>query len=617
MLETEGDRYRLFTRRAALLGGAQALLVAGLAGRMYYLSIVQGQQYKVLADENRLSLRFIAPMRGRILDRFGEPIASNRQDLRVAIIPEQAKSVEAALDALAKIIPLSEGEKQLVLRKARRQRSFLPVVVRENLSWEEFAALNVESPNLPGVQPAAGTSRFYPDGPLFAHVVGHVGAVSEKDLSDDPVLQLPGFKLGKNGIERTFDTQLRGAAGTRRVEVNARGRVIREVARHESRTGEDVRLTLHAPLQRFVAERMGEESAAAIVLDVEKGDVLALVSTPAFDPNEFSIGISQENWRALTGDPRLPLINKAMSGQYPPGSTFKAIVALAALKAGVVTASDTFFCNRKFPYGDNVFHCWKPGGHGHVDLVRSLKDSCDIYYYNLAQRLGIDAIADMARRFGLGETYDVPIPGQASGLVPDAAWKRRALGRGWLGGETLNVSIGQGYLLTTPLQLAVMTARLATGRAIRPRLNVDETPVFAEDLGIPEQHLALVRKGLAQVVNDPTGTAFRSRLKGEGMSMAGKTGTAQVRRISKAERESGVIDNADLAWRERDHALFIAYGPVEKPRYAVSVIVEHGGGGSSVAAPIARDIMEKAFQLDPIGQRGADLAALGDDGVGG
>lgn len=613
MLETEGDRYRLFTRRAALLGGVQGLLLSGLVGRMYYLSIVQGQQYKVLADENRLSLRFIAPLRGRILDRFGKELATNRQDLRVAIIPEHVGDVEAALRALANVIELSESQIHLAKRIASRQRSFLPVLVKDNMSWDEFSRVNVKSPSLPGVQPLAGTSRFYPDKTAFAHVVGHVGSVSDKDKGDDPALQLPGFKVGKLGIERTFDAELRGAVGTRRVEVNARGRIVRDVARQESQPGHDVKLTLDAELQRIAAARLGEESASTIVMDLTQGDIMALVSTPAFDPNEFSTGISHENWKALTGDPRLPLTNKAIGGQYPPGSTFKMIVALAALKAGVVTPQETIFCNGKHPYGGNVFHCWKPGGHGHVDLEGSIRHSCDIYYYNMAERLGVQAIADMARQFGLGSRFDLPIPGQKAGLVPDPEWKRRVYGRSWLGGETLNMSIGQGSLLATPLQLAVLAGRLATGKALVPRILDDATVIPALPLPIPKSHLDLVREGMVNVVNKVDGTAFKARIRKEGQSMAGKSGTSQVRRISKAERETGVLDNDELAWRERDHAIFIAYGPVIKPRYAVSVLVEHGGGGSSVAAPIVRDILSAALDLDPMAKSKADVAVAADD----
>ncbi|MFZ5610374.1 MAG: penicillin-binding protein 2 [Pseudomonadota bacterium] len=611
MLETEGDRYRLFTRRAALLGGLQLLGFSALAARMYYLTIVQGQQYKMLADENRLSLRFIAPMRGRILDRFGEELATNRQDLRVTIIPEQTEDIEATLDALGRILAVSAQEREAVLRQARRQRGFVPVLVRGNLSWEEFARVNVESAELAGVQPAAGTSRYYPDGPAFAHVLGHVGAVSEKELGDDPVLQLPGFKVGKNGVEKNFDAMLRGSAGTRRVEVNASGRIVREVARQDSEAGADLALTLCAPLQRFAARRLGAESASVVTLDAVTGDILTFASTPAFDPNEFSVGISRASWQTLTQDPRKPLIDKALSGQYPPGSTFKMMVALAALEAGVIDPAEKIYCSGKYAYGDNVFHCWRPHGHGYVDMVRSLSHSCDIYYYQVAERVGAAAIAAMARRFGLGEAFEVPLPGQASGLVPDPAWKRRAMGRGWVGGETLILGIGQGYLLATPLQLAVMAARLANGAAaVTPRLLMAGAPLPPKPLGIKPAHLAVVRRGMVEVVNEPTGTAFAARIREPGLSMAGKTGSAQVRRISKAERDTRVLKNEERPWQERDHALFVAYGPVEAPRYAISVIVEHGGGGASVAAPIARDILAETLKHDPSRRAGADMAAV-------
>lgn len=612
-MEIESDRHRRFTRRALMLGGLQALLAAGLVGRMYDLSIVKGQKFAVLADENRLSLRLIAPRRGRILDRFGEEIAGNRQDLRVVLVPEQVQDLDETLALLGQWVGLKDGDRARILKQIARQRAFVPVTVAENLDWETFARVNVESPRLSGVQPAAGLSRYYPDGAAFAHVVGHVGAVSESDLDDDPVLQLPGFKIGKAGVEQALEDRLRGAAGTSRIEVNALGRVIREVARQESQPGGDVRLSLSAALQRRITARMGEESASAVVIDVQYGDILALASMPAFDPNAFSVGISRDYWRSLLADPRTPLVNKCVGGLYPPGSTFKMVVALAALEAGVADPAEEFYCSGRMRLGDRFFHCWKHRGHGAVDMHRSLVESCDIYYYHLALRVGAEPIARMANRLGLGQGFDLPLLGVRDGLVPTPGWKRAVHGTPWTGGETLNLSIGQGYLLTTPLQLAVMTARLASGRAVEPQLVAGQGRFLPPALDIAPQHLALMRKAMDDTVNDQHGTAYAARIKTPERAMAGKTGTAQVRRISLAERETGVLKNEDLPWRERDHALYVGYANVEAPRYAVAVVVEHGGGGASAAAPLGRDILDWVQQLDPLGVQRGDVADAGVD----
>ena len=606
-MESEGERYRLYSRRAALLGGFQALVFTTLMGRMYYLGVVESGQYKVLAENNRASLRLIAPERGEILDRMGRRIATNRKDFRVFLIPEEAVDPEKTLASLGEIIELSESSLRRIRRQIKRQRDFLPVTVAENLSWREFARINVESVKLPGVQPDAGETRFYPDGPLASQVVGYVGPVDENEINQAPVFQLPGFKVGKSGLERSFEKDLRGQAGSRTVEVNAYGRVIRELTRQDGRAGDTLVLTLDLELQRHVVDLLGEESAAAIVMDIETGDILVKASTPSFNPNDFNLGISRENWNALIKDPRKPLVNKCLQGQYPPGSTFKMVVALAALEAGVVAVGDEVTCNGEYEFGDRVFHCWKKQGHGSLALVDAIAQSCDIYFYDLAQKVGIERIAAMARRFGFGQTYELGIPGQADGLVPTKGWKLAISGVPWQIGETLNVAIGQGALLATPLQMAVMAARLANGRAVVPRLvhsvgeETTEIPEF-ENIGIRRSHMRLIQRSMEKVL-EFKGTAFASRLEGDGLSMAGKTGTSQVRRITKAERDAGLKTLKNRPWRERDHALFMAYSPTDKPRYALSLIIEHGGGGSSVAAPLAREIMRRTLEIDPGSRR--------------
>lgn len=604
--DSENDRAQSFTRRTFLLAGAQGLLMAGLLGRLYYLAVVQNPQYRTLAEENRLSLRLIAPVRGDILDRNGYALATNRKDYQVHLIPEAARDVRTTLASLGQIIHVSDADIERIKNKIARQPDFVPVTVAENLSWDTFSRVNVEMPDLPGVIPVEDESRYYPEGEVASHVIGYVGVADVEEVRAEPILQLPGFRIGKQGFEKSFDQQLRGQAGTSRVEVNAYGKMVREVARQDGRPGQPVTLTLDLELQRFATGRLGAESATAVVMDVHSGDVLAAASTPGFDPNEFTLGLSRDKWNQLLKDPKHPLVNKVVAGQYPPGSTFKMVVALAALEAGVIDPQETVYCSGKIRLGDSTFHCWEHKGHGRVAFVEGISRSCDVYFYEIAKRTGIEKIAAMARRFGFGSAFDIGLTGrQAKGLVPTPEWKWATQGEPWHLGETLIAGIGQGALLATPLQMAVMTARLANGaQAVTPRFvyavgnEVAPAPAFG-GMNLNPRHLALVRQGMAGVLQ-PGGTAYGSRLSFEGMEMAGKTGSSQVRRITQAQREAGLVDQMELPWKDRHHALFVAYAPVDEPRYALSVVVEHGGGGARTAAPIARDIMRKTLELDPM-----------------
>jgi penicillin-binding protein 2 len=606
-MKRDGNTQRTFSRRALLLGSAQGALLVGLAARMYYLQVIESEQYKLLADENRINLRLLPPPRGRILDRRGAELASNQQNYRVVLVAEQTRDVGETLSALADLIPLDTYERAKVLREVKRRRSFVPVTVAENLSWEEFARVNVNSPDLPGIQPDIGESRAYPLGPVMSHVIGYVGAVSEADLTGDPLLELPGFRVGKSGIERTREETLRGKAGVSRVEVNAYGRVIRELNRREGQPGGDVRLSIDAELQAYAMEQLEGESASAVVLDIHSGHILALASTPGFDPQAFNIGLTQQAWSELTADPRNPLLNKAIAGQYPPGSTFKMIVAAAALDAGVVSPEQRVFCSGQVELGNQRFHCWKRTGHGEVNLVEALEQSCDLYFYEIAKRVGIDRIAETAAHFGLGKDTGIEVPAERKGLMPTRAWKQARIGESWQQGETLVAGIGQGFVLATPLQLAVMTARIANGgKPIKPRLIVEEATETMSTIQEPERipvsraALNLVSEGMRRVSNSPRGTAFASRIKDVEMALAGKTGTSQVRRITRLERETRVLRNEELPWEERDHALFVAYAPVSAPRFAASVVVEHGGSGSAAAAPVVRDLLIKTQELDKL-----------------
>jgi penicillin-binding protein 2 len=617
-MHREAERLRSFSRRTLLLGAGQLAVFGALAGRLYYLQVVAADQYALLADENRINHRLLPPARGVVLDRNGVPLARNRPTYRVLVIPEQAKDLAATLQAVGRLIPLPPERVAEVMAEAGRRRAFVPITIRDDLAWSELSRIAVHAPELPGVALDSGLLRDYPMGEVTAHVLGYVGPVAESELNGDPLLELPEFRIGKNGIERTYEPVLRGRAGLSRYEVNALGREIKQLYRQDGEPGADLRLTIDLELQRYVHARLAaEESASAVVLDVHSGEVLALASVPAFEPGGFGNGLRRDVWRALTTDPRAPLMNKAIAGQYPPGSTFKMIVALAALEAGVATPDLQVHCPGHLRLGTHTFHCWKRWGHGALTLVDALAESCDVYFYELARKVGVDAIAAMARRFGLGARLGIDLPGERAGLVPDKAWKRAALGAHWHQGETLVFGIGQGFLQATPLQLAVMTARLATGRAVLPSIargaaaqSAQAAAGPAPPIGVSDWSLAFVRRGMLEVVHGERGTARAHRLGQAGLAMAGKTGTSQVRRISRSERLSGLRKNEEKPWEERDHALFVAFAPHHEPRYALAVLVEHGGSGSTTAAPIARDIMAKALELDPSRPRPALSAGV-------
>lgn len=605
----DSGRYQTFTRRAALLAGAQGIAFVALAGRMYYLQVLKTDQYRMLAEENRVSMRLLAPLRGDVVDRFGRVLASNRQNYRAMLISEQTPDVEATLDRLSRIIEIDDFMRKRILRDIQRSPRFMPVTVAEGLSWSEFAQVNINEPDLAGIQPDVGETRDYPHGEELAHILGYVASVSEKDLQeardDQPLLKLPGFRIGKEGIEKTYDKELRGIAGSSHVEVNAYGRVIRELSKDPGKAGSEVVLTLDMDVQKFAWNRLKGESASSVVLDIHTGDVISFVSAPAYDPNQFNMGLSTQQWSSLVENPYKPLINKALAGMYPPGSTFKMVVAMTAVEAGI-DPNHRVVCPGHYSLGSHDFHCWKKGGHGALNMHDAIKHSCDVFFYDTAKRIGIEAIADMSRRFGLGAVYDFEVPGEKPGLVPTPQWKRATRGEPWHQGETVIAGIGQGYLLATPLQLAVMTARIANGGfAVTPRLTraiggqllpVKQPP----SIGVSERAIAIAQGGMNAVSNEIGGTAYRSRIPDPGMELAGKTGTAQVRRISRAERLTGVLKNENIEWRQRDHALFVCFAPVDAPRYAMSVVIEHGGSGSGAAAPVARDIMHEVLMRNPV-----------------
>ncbi len=608
-LRDTAESQRRITRRGLILGGGQIGFMGLLALRMRYMQVEQADEFRLLAEENRISIRLITPARGRIFDRNGAVIAQNSPSYRINMVREQAGDVDNIIARLARLVELDADELERARRELRDLRGDTEVTIADRVSWEDISRVAVNAPALPGVTPEVGLSRHYPAGADYAHIVGYVGPVSDRDLENidapDQLLLIPRFQIGKIGVEAKLEDVLRGKAGTKRVEVNASGRVMRELDRQEGQAGADVQLTLDNELQSYVHARLAGESAAAVVIDCETGDLLACASTPGFDPNLFVRGISVADYKALLDNEFRPLPNKAVQGVYPPGSTFKMVTALAALEDGQLDAGDTVPCRGFIKVSNRRFHCWKRAGHGNVNLLRSLRESCDVFYYEMALRTGIEKISAMARRLGLGQVYDLPMTSVAKGLAPTKEWKEAAKGEEWVIGDSVNSAIGQGFVLASPLQLAVMIARISTGRSVMPRLvkSIDgiEQPLgTGEDMGLNPNNLQQVRNAMFEVSNNRRGTAYRSRIIEDAYRMAGKTGTSQVRNITAAERARGVTQNSDLPWERRDHALFVDFAPFDNPRVAVAVVVEHGGGGSVAAAPIARDItLQALYGEDP------------------
>ncbi len=598
---TEATQSYSFSRRAVLLGTGQAAVGLVLAGRMAWIAVAENQHYSLLSESNRVNMTLVPPRRGWIVDRKGVAIANNRTDFRVDIIPDRLEkdAVERVLALLQQILSLPVPEVDRIRTDLKRAAGFQPVQVAENLDWERFAAVSVRMPDLPGVAPTRGFSRSYPAGAAVAHLTGYVGAANAEQFqkSHDQLLVTPGFKLGKDGLEKALEPELRGKPGAKRVEVTARGKLVRELDTRPDTPGANTRLTIDAGLQEYAARRLGTNSGSAVVFDCQSGEMLAMVSMPAYDPNVFSDGISHLEWKMLSDDDHVPLMNKVLQGLYPPGSTVKPMNGLALLEAGV-SPDQKVVCAGSLRVGNGVFHCHKKSGHGALDLKHAIMQSCDIFFYQMVREIGYDAVAPVARLVGLGQKYPLPFTTQRYGTVPDPAWKLRRYHQEWTVADSLNASIGQGYVLANPLQLAVMASRIASGRQIQPTLLVGQAKPAAA-LPIKPEHLALIRDAMFGVVNEG-GTGGAARMAVPGVSLAAKTGTAQVRRISMAERSTGVINNAALPFKMRDHALFVCFAPADNPRYAAAVVLEHGGHTvRNLDTPgIGRDIMTYLFDRD-------------------
>lgn len=585
---------RMISRRAMVFGGVQAAAGAALLSRLYYLQFIKGDEYTTEAEGNRIKVQLIIPPRGLILDRKGIKMALNQVNFRLMLETENRKQARETLRELAQLIGLSARVTKDIDVTLSRTRNGMPVLVKEHLPWAMMAKIEYHMPKLPGAFIEEGQWRHYPFADHASHLIGYVGRVSEKEIKpDQPLLKQPDMRIGKNGVELLYEQRLVGVAGTRQMEVNVVGAAVRELDKKPATPGEALKLTIDADLQEFCVQRLGEESGGIVVLDVEKGDVLALVSMPSYDPNEFSKGITSAYWGELNANEKVPLLNKALAGQYPPGSTFKMITGLAALKTGKTTPSRKVYCPGHFFLGSHRFNCWRPEGHGAMNMAEALAESCDTYFYTVGREAGIEAIAEMGKQFGLSEVSGLGLSGERPGIMPSPAWKARARGTSWNPGETINTAIGQGDVLMTPMQLAIMTMRMVNGgHKVRPRLLMTD-PVHDDGfIDIDPAHLEVVLDGMSRVTNHPRGTAYGSGIREVGMEFGGKTGTAQVRRITVRGQNQNLIP-----WKFRHHGLFVGYAPVDKPRFACGVIIEHGGGGASAAAPVARDVMRKVQEL--------------------
>jgi penicillin-binding protein 2 len=604
----DAELVKVLTRRSFILAGGEAALFLLLAARLYHLQILESKKYKKLSERNSIRIKLIAPARGAITDRDGEILATNRNSYEIQMIPEEITSrgmaVDEILDSISEKIILSETEKDKIRANIRRKKPFFPVTIKSYLTWEDMAKIQVASLELPGVYIEEIKQRSYPDGQVAAHALGYVATASEDDLrrDPDPLLSLPDFKIGKAGIEKALDDELRGESGESVQIVNAAGRVIETLAarRKSAVPGRNVALTLDKRLQEYALARITAESASAVVMDIYTGDVLLLASVPAFNPNIFqNEENAAEEFKLLLESQRFPFVNKAVEGLYAPGSTFKMITAMAGLADGKITSSTRYNCEGHMDFGDARYHCWRPSGHGWCDMEHAFEYSCDIFFYNVATKLNMDLIQDMAHKFGLGSLTGIELGGERAGQVPSKSWKRNYKSEAWYTGDTIIASIGQGFTLTTPLQLAVMTARIANnGIEVSPRIVKGESEIAAfPQMSINLGHLDMVKRGMFAVVNKPGGTGRTAYFDLHGAQMAGKTGTSQVRRLSRAERARGELDQNLWPWEQRNHALFVGFAPFKNPRYAVSVVVEHGISGSGAAAPIARDIMRKTIEL--------------------
>ena len=622
---------KLISRRMFLITAAQAVVMVGLVGRLISLQINQATKYKSLSDKNRFREWKLAPERGVIKDFFNKELASNEPLYQVHLVPENTKDLNNLFVRLKAILNITENKVSYLKRIISKQKPWEPVIVSENLSWSDFSRVNLFLHELEGVEPIVSVARTYPDN-SSAHILGYVSQISKKDLQTKKYLKdqsVPGMAIGKTGLERKLDEKIIGKVGYQRYEVNAYGKRIREILINTGQVGESFKTTLDYEVQKYTNELLKDKAAAVCVMDVFNGDIVSLVSSPTFEPNAFVHGLDKKYWDSLIKDEKKPLTNKALSGLYPPGSTIKTLVALSALENGIIKPLDSFRCKGKIELYGEKFHCWEKKGHGIVNLRKGIQRSCDVYFYEVARKLGVDRLSETAKKFGLGKKVLNDFAEERSGVVPNTKWKKKFIGQNWYLGETLHSGIGQGYFQSTPIQLCLMTAQIANGGfKIKPRIltdgsnnnlrdylkfknenpnqplptdllvaNFDLKPLFKN-----QEHINLIKDAMFSSSNEPGGTSYRHRYENPKYTFAGKTGSSQIKRFTEAQREAEVKQK-DIEYKDRDHALFVAFAPYKNPQYAISVLVEHGGSGGKAAAPIARKVIKKVLERHELRER--------------
>ena len=605
--ETFQNKANLISRRMFILSTIKVGVFVSIISRLFYLQISENIKYRSLSDKNRFREWKLVPQRGIIEDFFGNKIADNTQTFQLYMTPEDVPNLEELFFKLSKIIDFNETKRKRLIKRLKKRKPWEPIIVSDNLSWPEFSKLNLFLHEMQGVKPVVALARKYSEDGSSSHIVGYVSEVSVKDLESTEWLReinVPGLKIGKNGLEKFLNERIVGQPGIQRFEVNAYGKRIKELELFKGNAGENFRTTLDQEVQKFTSELIKKKSGSVCVMDIYTGDIVSIVSNPTFDPNKFVHGISQEDWQALIKDTKKPLINKSMAGLYPPGSTIKPIVALSALENDVISPKFTVECRGSVDFYDRTYHCWKEKGHGFMNLRNGIKQSCDIYFYEVARRLGVDRLSVTAKQFGLGQKVLGTFFEERSGVVPNTKWKLKNIGKGWYLGETLIAGIGQGYFQSTPIQLCLMTAQLANGGyKIKPRIiyNEQNFQTTTEDGGEKfkqlyrnQENVKFILDAQFGATNEPMGTSYRSRHVKPEYIYAGKTGTSQTRTITAEERKLK-LKQKDLPYKKRDHALFTAFAPYKNPRYAFSVVIEHGGTGSSAAAPIAKKVIRKVL----------------------
>jgi penicillin-binding protein 2 len=597
-------------RRMFILAAAKVIILGGIVSRLFFLQIKENKKYLTLSDKNRIREWKLPPVRGDFKDFFGNTIAGNFEAYQLHLIPEQVDDFRYTITRIKNILELSDKQFQKILKKKKEIKPWETLIVADNLSWKNFSRINNNLYDLNGVKPIISISRSYPFKENYTHILGYVSQANEKDIVSSEIIKetfVQGLKVGKTGLEKSFEEKLIGSNSIERYEVNAYGRRISQLAFQEGNKGETIKLTVDTEVQKLANELLRDKAGSICVMDIFTGHIIAMHSSPSFDPNSFVFGISQDEWQLIRNNPMKPLINKSIAGNYSPGSTIKPIVALSALENDIVSPKFTINCKgHKHPlelYGQS-YHCWKKEGHGYVSLREAMKQSCDTYFYEVARRLGVDKLSETAKKFGLGEkVFEDLFLNEKNGLVPNTIWKKNALGKNWLLGETVITGIGQGYIQTTPIQLCLMTAQIANGgHKIYPQLilyDKNKKEDKFKSLIKQKRNIKLIQDAMFSSTNEIRGTSFKSRIDDPKYQFAGKTGTAQVKRITKKDRELD-LETSEIPYEERDHALYIAFGPYKNPRYALSILVEHGGSGSSVAAPIAKKLFKKIIDRHEI-----------------